>query len=251
MVDADLAIAGAGQMSWERCCLGLPSLVAVTAPNQRKNASVIEASGAGELFPMDWQQSGDGNEILDPLRDLLESRECVRSMSESAFSLVDGRGVDRVLGQIVPLHIRGARSEDARCLWEWANDPLTRNWSLSREPIPWDTHVSWFEKCLSSSYRQLFIAEWCGNAVGSCRFDETGGESVVSISLAPTMRGIGLGVPLLSTSIRHFLKRNHESDLIAFIREGNHASKKIFERCGFIESENDVEGVWRYVFSQK
>lgn len=35
MADSDLAIGAAGTTSWERCCLGLPSVVLLTAENQR------------------------------------------------------------------------------------------------------------------------------------------------------------------------------------------------------------------------
>ena len=35
MADSDLAIGAAGATSWERCCLGLPSIVLALAENQR------------------------------------------------------------------------------------------------------------------------------------------------------------------------------------------------------------------------
>ena len=41
MSRADLAIGGAGSTSWERCCLGLPSLLIVTADNQRAIADQL------------------------------------------------------------------------------------------------------------------------------------------------------------------------------------------------------------------
>jgi spore coat polysaccharide biosynthesis predicted glycosyltransferase SpsG len=36
MYDADLAIGAAGSSVWERCCLGLPQVLMVTADNQRE-----------------------------------------------------------------------------------------------------------------------------------------------------------------------------------------------------------------------
>ena len=36
MLDADLAIGAGGSTTWERCCLGLPTLLFVLSENQRK-----------------------------------------------------------------------------------------------------------------------------------------------------------------------------------------------------------------------
>jgi spore coat polysaccharide biosynthesis predicted glycosyltransferase SpsG len=41
MFNADLAIGAGGSTSWERCCLALPTLLFVTAENQRKIVLVI------------------------------------------------------------------------------------------------------------------------------------------------------------------------------------------------------------------
>lgn len=61
MVSADLAIAGGGSASWERCCLGLPTLSLILAENQEAVASELKAIGAvfdsvtpHELKPPYW-----------------------------------------------------------------------------------------------------------------------------------------------------------------------------------------------------
>jgi UDP-2,4-diacetamido-2,4,6-trideoxy-beta-L-altropyranose hydrolase len=43
---ADLAIGTCGVAAWERCVLGLPSLVVVTAENQREDAQILDYLGA-------------------------------------------------------------------------------------------------------------------------------------------------------------------------------------------------------------
>lgn len=47
MAEADLAIGAAGTTSWERCCLGLPTLLLVMAENQKFAASELTKRGAG------------------------------------------------------------------------------------------------------------------------------------------------------------------------------------------------------------
>ncbi|MFP3733021.1 glycosyltransferase, partial [Bacillus sp. SIMBA_006] len=46
MAEADLAIGAAGSTSWERCCLGLPTLMLILAENQEGIARALDAAGA-------------------------------------------------------------------------------------------------------------------------------------------------------------------------------------------------------------
>jgi UDP-2,4-diacetamido-2,4,6-trideoxy-beta-L-altropyranose hydrolase len=46
MVAADLGIGTCGGAAWERCAVGLPSLVVVTAENQRDDARILQRMGA-------------------------------------------------------------------------------------------------------------------------------------------------------------------------------------------------------------
>ena len=46
MAGADVAIGAAGGSAWERCCLGLPTLLVVMADNQRNGARALQESGA-------------------------------------------------------------------------------------------------------------------------------------------------------------------------------------------------------------
>jgi UDP-2,4-diacetamido-2,4,6-trideoxy-beta-L-altropyranose hydrolase len=43
---ADLSIGAAGSTSWERCCLGSPTIIVVLAANQASGAKALEAAGA-------------------------------------------------------------------------------------------------------------------------------------------------------------------------------------------------------------
>ena len=50
---ADLAIGAAGINSWERCCLGLPSLVVAIADNQLENTrNLVEAGAAVQVLSL-------------------------------------------------------------------------------------------------------------------------------------------------------------------------------------------------------
>lgn len=99
--DADLAIGAPGGTSWERCCVGLPTLLVTTAENQRLIARNLVAAGAAiEL--------GDASD-LTPERVIAEIRELARTpdrltaMSMAAASICDGSGAARLVDMVESL----------------------------------------------------------------------------------------------------------------------------------------------------
>lgn len=90
MATADLAVGASGTTTWERCALGLPSLVAVTAPNQREIAGVLQARGAIRV----WDSPESLCECLDTV--LSHDGEWFDMMSAAA-DICDGDGCNRVL----------------------------------------------------------------------------------------------------------------------------------------------------------
>ncbi len=86
MFNADLSIGAAGSTSWERCCLGLPALLFVTADNQRAIAENLEQIGAVKIV---------SNLKLD-LQNILDNFSIWQVMSERAQTVCDGIGVKRI-----------------------------------------------------------------------------------------------------------------------------------------------------------
>jgi UDP-2,4-diacetamido-2,4,6-trideoxy-beta-L-altropyranose hydrolase len=89
---ADIAIGASGQTSFERCCLGLPSLMAVTADNQRDFADALVAAGAVERL-----KSLDEAEIASALVSLVNDPARLQAMSRHAAALCDGEGASRAV----------------------------------------------------------------------------------------------------------------------------------------------------------
>ncbi|WP_432715969.1 UDP-2,4-diacetamido-2,4,6-trideoxy-beta-L-altropyranose hydrolase [Stutzerimonas stutzeri] len=90
MADSDLAIGAAGATSWERCCLGLPTIMLVLADNQRQVAQGLEKAGAALVV----QQAQHIAEFLPSLLSALVARPAsLLAMSLSASSIIDGQGV--------------------------------------------------------------------------------------------------------------------------------------------------------------
>lgn len=84
MADSDLAIGAAGATSWERCCLGLPSVMVVLADNQRTIAHNLYAAGAAEFI-----QFTNGKLELKNLMAKID----LKTLSEKSKMVCDGQGV--------------------------------------------------------------------------------------------------------------------------------------------------------------
>ena len=46
MYNADIAIGAGGTTSWERCCMGLPTIIVISASNQELASKSLQISGA-------------------------------------------------------------------------------------------------------------------------------------------------------------------------------------------------------------
>ncbi|WP_265088742.1 UDP-2,4-diacetamido-2,4,6-trideoxy-beta-L-altropyranose hydrolase [Psychrobacter immobilis] len=90
MSNADLAIGAAGATTWERCCLGLPTIQIVIAENQRKVAMELASINVVKLISE-----------FNCIPQLLEnSGSWMKEASKKSATLVDGYGTDRVFNEL-------------------------------------------------------------------------------------------------------------------------------------------------------
>lgn len=96
IANADIGIGAAGATTWERCCLGLPSIQVVIAENQKKIAENLSRINAIKYLLN-----------FDDLSALLTSaNNWAQEVSKIAASLCDGEGVQRVVKQIDALYLK-------------------------------------------------------------------------------------------------------------------------------------------------
>ncbi len=96
MFAADLFLGAGGSTTWERCCLGLPSIVCWTAENQRAQTLALAArqvqhqlGSADEQTPESWRKA-----LLQTIAEPSQLLYC----AGRGMALVDGRGTERVVG---------------------------------------------------------------------------------------------------------------------------------------------------------
>lgn len=96
---SDLAIGAGGVTAFERCCLGLPSIVVQIAENQREVIATLATAGAAiSVGPAEHVSKEALSQIL---REVLSSRERRIDLANRGAMLVDGKGIGRIVDAIL------------------------------------------------------------------------------------------------------------------------------------------------------
>lgn len=131
------------------------------------------------------------------------------------------------------LSIREIRGDDARLLYKWANDPVTRSASFNSNPIEWETHVEWLINSINSVKRVLYLIMDDETPVGTVRFDKED-KIIVGVTVAPDQRGKGYGARIIERACSQYSSENGFGKIYAYIKPDNLASIKAFQKAGFV-----------------
>ncbi|MDM4772062.1 UDP-2,4-diacetamido-2,4,6-trideoxy-beta-L-altropyranose hydrolase [Solimonas sp. SE-A11] len=230
---ADLSIGAGGSTTWERACMGLPSVILVVADNQRPSAEAMGAAGKA------WVVEAVGLDAVSLARQLdaiAADPAHFRQVSRLNLELADGRGAERVARRLLApeVRLRRARADDVRNVYEWRNDESTRRHSHSSSVIPYADHQRWFEKVLADPQRALLIAEDQGRPVGVLRYDVQQDGALVSIYLVPGCGGAGYGSAILGAGSRWLAAEQPEvRTVVGEVLEANVASHRAFREAGY------------------
>ena len=98
MAGADLCIGSGGSTTWERLCMGLPTIVITTGENQVPSSEALAQKGYLEYL-------GPASKVSDEMltektRLLINSPEILKRQSIAGQELVDGMGVQRVVNML-------------------------------------------------------------------------------------------------------------------------------------------------------
>ena len=94
MIEADLAFGGGGTMSWERSCLGLPTILIEVSDDQALVSKNLHELGAVmRIGDMDSITVAEIDKAFETVRD---NKVLLGKMSEKAFSICDGKGTENL-----------------------------------------------------------------------------------------------------------------------------------------------------------
>lgn len=230
---ADMVVGAGGSTIWERCCLGVPSLSICVAGNQVRQ--IEDAALEGLLYGPEIKDSV-ALTIKTHTKALLENSTLRSLISRKAWSAVDGRGVIRVIRNLLigEIDIQVVKPSDSPKLFEWRNHPRVRSASKNQELISWEGHQKWFSSVMASNDRILLIGRTNTMDVGVVRFDIQEEAAEISIYLVPDTDSSGQGQSLLWAAEQWFRKNR---PAIRFIRANvlgrNELSQRMFLEAGY------------------
>jgi UDP-2,4-diacetamido-2,4,6-trideoxy-beta-L-altropyranose hydrolase len=237
MANSDLAIGAAGGTTWERCCLGLPSVQMVLADNQKYvDAALTEIHAAISL----------NRETLNKLEDVVKAiSNKLQKLAIISSSISDGSGVSKIVSHIFNLNppspdfeLKPAKRTDSSYIYGLQIKPNVRQFFRNPSSPSLPEHEKWFDEIINSDNHVLFIICFGGINVGMLRVDALLSEALeISIIIDPQFSGKGLG----KRTINELLLILPSRKIKAVIHSENLASKYLFEKSGFIfqASEND------------
>lgn len=231
MRSAGFAVGSPGVSSWERCSVGLPSLVISQSVNQELIGERLGVLGAHCYL-------GRASDVSD--FDLISALELWKnnkfgreSMAKIAKTMCDGKGVKRVVRRLLQhvILIRKVNLKDADLLFLWRNDERTRRCSFDKKPLNFENHINWLSKAINDPYSRLLMAfKVDGSEPVACiRFDINEKIAKVSIYTDPNQQGFGFGQPAFYAAVNWLEKETPDIVKIqADVLETNEISKNFF-----------------------
>ncbi|MBP7860912.1 UDP-2,4-diacetamido-2,4,6-trideoxy-beta-L-altropyranose hydrolase [bacterium] len=96
--ESDLSVGGGGSTSWERCCLGLPTLQITFAPNQEDVTTNLASVGA--VFHLGAAGNLRPELVAYEIERHLADSKLLLQMSQASFNLCDGLGAERIVDEV-------------------------------------------------------------------------------------------------------------------------------------------------------
>ena len=244
MSEATISIGAPGSTSWERACLGLPSVLIPLADNQIDIARVFSENGAAELVSLD-------NIDEELINRLLTIRKHWKSYSQRNMRICDGLGIGRVIQHMFPptakdnqrVYLKKATIEHIEMVYKWQCQPDTRRFARNTQIPAWPEHRQWMTEKLSSSDCYFYIIYHGADPAGVVRLERLGGVSCsyeVSIFLSSDKKRLGLA----STALTLAAKLHKKVEIFATVFDENEASKKLFLSSGY---QNVSENLYKLI----
>lgn len=255
MLKSDIAITAAGQTIHELIATKTPFIPIQIAKNQDNNvAGLIEHGLIDKVIEYDDELFKE--KIVAEFENLMDS--CSRKRLVNRYSrVIDGLGSKRIVNSLIlgdligsNYFLRKISKDDIHDVFLLSNEDYVREFSISKSKIAWEEHAVWFENILNSSNNIFYvITDFDNNFLGQLRYKIEDNCAVVSISLCKSITGKGFSSKFLKQSLNLIRdERKNLKNIIAYVSERNIASKKLFEKVGFLLKENK-KGMLKYIYS--
>ena len=236
MANSQIAIASGGVNTWERICIGLPTLFIDYADNH--SIFIDDLSKNHYLKYLGNYKKINSKNLTSSIIDFISDKYFLDTQNKVCISLFDGNGCQKIskwlLGDIIKRDwkVKKAELSDSELYWFWVNDPQVRINSNYKSYISWSNHLKWFSGKIKNDKSFLYLISIDKNFIGQVRFDEEKQYAKIDYSIAKQFRGFKLGLKMLSMAIEKY-QRKSEFIIFGEVYKNNIASVKIFESLNF------------------
>lgn len=240
MVESDLAIGGGGATAWERCCLGLPSVVLVLGENQRAGADALSSAGGAIAISVGSSEGLEG-----------QLRSAIKTIASKGLDVfakkvidldVDGLGARRAAEHLMAVTVRGeggrlrkVDSQDMELLLRWRNSALIRSVMFTQDLITPEVHQRWFENAVGDDDRRLLIFELGGKPMGfiNLKIEPHSGRASWGFYKGPDAPR-GAGRQMCKMALSYAFERLGVDSVEAEVLTHNDASNRLHRALGFV-----------------
>ena len=243
MYQADLCIGAPGSSSWERCCLGLPSIQLVQARNQLEVARALSSSGLALTL-------SDIN-VLEKAIEQVEKN--YSQMSAAGAAITDGKGAKRVAnllrGQLHgvsdcrAIGFERLSTIQSNYVLRMRNHPDIRRWMSNCEEISNEEHNEFMEKLSADSQSRYYLIVENNDTLGVINFRNitaSDSSAFFGVYANPFLIRKGTGTKLLHCAVDIALTTLEVDFLKLTVLEKNEKAKRLYKNFGFKLCKNII-----------
>jgi len=248
MANSDVAIGAAGSTTWERCCLGLPTIQIVTAKNQLFSAETLAHHNIVKL----------AKEIKEVAYLLESSSEWMKGVSDSALEICDGMGSYKVFNRMTDYKINlekfgevdlcnyiNLNENEKLQVLKMRNHSEVRKWMYIQDSISNIEHFNFIRSLEGDVDRRCFLIKQKEIIIGSVNFANIRGNkpAIFGFYANPFEQILGAGRILELTSLHFIFRELNLSKLTLEVFSDNKQVVNLHKKFGFeIVSEKNKNG---------
>jgi len=245
MANSDIAIGAAGATTWERCCLGLPTIQFVIAKNQLFSAETLAQHNIVKL----------AKEIKETAYLLESSSEWMKSVGSIALEICDGMGSYKVFNKMTDYKIILERfgevdlcnyvnlnENDKMLALNMRNHPQVKKWMYSQDNISKKDHFEFVKNLEDDMDRCYFLVKQKANIIGSVNFANirSNKPAIFGFYANPFEQILGAGRILELASLHFIFRELNLNKLTLEVFSDNKQVVNLHKKFGFkIVGERD------------
>ncbi len=238
MANTDIAIGAAGATTWERCCLGLPTIQIVIAKNQLFSAETLAHHNIIKL----------AKEVKEATYLLESSVEWMSDIGRKSLEICDGMGNYKVFnkmadykiilekfGEIELCNYVNLNENDKILALNMRNHLQIKKWMYNQDSISEEDHFGFIKNLEIDMERRYFLVKQKDCIIGSINFSKINFENSVELGIYtnPFLQSKGAGKLLESAASQHAFIELDVEKIKLEVFSGNERAIRFYNKCGF------------------